>query len=122
MVARSVRGASEHVDLVHNQWTAGRQVRQASVGFDAGHLTVVGPLADEWKRRLSDVGWGNGFGDHRRHLEALSNYYQGDYLFATEPHCDDRCPFSSGDSVSMGAQPAQPAPAGSGGGGRLRRL
>lgn len=90
-----------HVDIVKNEWLAGFQVLVAQVSVDGEDIKVdtPDPKWDEIVRRpILDKTSGDmvyAYKDPERFLEMLTTAINSSYLFATEPHSGDACPFAS---------------------------
>lgn len=82
-----------HIDLVKNEWLAGYQVVVARVSLGSTGLQVDAsdPSWEQVVRRPVD-----GLdpdADPASFFEHLPTLIHGTYLFATEPHGEDDCPY-----------------------------
>lgn len=103
-----------HVDVVKNEWLAGYQVVVARLSVIDGRIEVDSPQPDRWRafllRPLVDVKSGESLypeKDPEHFLEALSVHVNGTYLFATEVHSVEECPYE-GVVVPMQAVSLRP--------------
>jgi len=114
-MARPLLHPNDHVDIVHNQWTAGTQSVEARVSVHAGRLLFRGLLASQWRHRLVDGFAESGLPDPieepERFVVQLHERYQNDYFFATEPHDRDLCPYGSKRVIQMPTAPQRGSPA-----------
>ena len=98
-----------HVDVVRNDWAAGKQIRVAAVEDTTDGLRVT-HAALRWtdlEQRLLSLN-----SDHTTTLaecshevaeafQALQSTYSSSYVFTTPPHDDSACPFSKAEIVIM---------------------
>ncbi len=89
-----------HVDVVKNEWLAGFQHVVARVWVDAGQVVIDSPDPDTWvpilERPLPDRSTGElvyAEKDPDAFVGLLADKLRGTYLFATEPHAEEECPF-----------------------------
>jgi hypothetical protein len=83
-----------HVDVVKNEWLAGFQHPVARVFLRSGALDVESPDPERWFSFLREsVGDIDPTRDAMEFLAALPHNIQGTYIFATEPHDEDQCPY-----------------------------
>lgn len=86
-----------HVDVIKNEWLAGYQVLVARVYLEAGSLRVDSPEPDLWNRIVLRPYVDNGReltpDNGESFLAHLHAGLHGDYLFATEPHDEQECPY-----------------------------
>lgn len=93
--------AGTHVDIVKNEWLAGFQVVVAQVREEIGGLVVESAEPQIWEpivlgspAREPETGeLVEAEKEPGRFLELLPRAIHGAYLFATDVHADDRCPF-----------------------------
>lgn len=97
-----------HVDIVKNEMAAGRQVRVGCVRAGQGGLDVErfddGQCWEEtvWTRDIVDPDKGTRVDPHddpERYVELLHTAMNHPFLFASEVHGADECPFSQGQEV-----------------------
>lgn len=91
---------SQHVDVVWNEWAAGRQSVVARVTLQGGKVSVESPDPKTWRevvlRPLRDPKSGaviTADGEPDQFVAALAEQLHGSHLFATEPHDEQTCPF-----------------------------
>jgi hypothetical protein len=100
---------NDHVDIVHNQWSAGTQSIEARVSVTDGKVRFRGVLAAQWRQRLVEKSVEAGLPDPVTEPElfvaSLHDRYDNDYFFATEPHDRGQCPFGSKRVVQMSGTP-----------------
>jgi hypothetical protein len=98
---------SMHVDLVKNEWLAGIQVRLVTVTSTGDHNSLVN-VTPGWEdllgRELTDRA-GESVYVAKESLGVLPQLFQGEYVFATDPHDESDCPFQWGPVVAMTALP-----------------
>lgn len=89
-----------HVDVVKNEWLAGFQYVVARVWVDAAQVVIDSPDPDTWmpilERPLLDRTTGElvyAEKDPDPFLSLLADNLPGTYLFATEPHTEEQCPY-----------------------------
>lgn len=88
-----------HVDVVKNEWLAGFQHVVARVFVEGDVVRVDAEDSDRWEpvilRSFVARGSGDEIGPDRgpEFVERLHELLRGDYLFATELHDEDACPF-----------------------------
>jgi hypothetical protein len=106
---------SSHVDIVRNDWLAGRQSVVARASLADGKLTIDSPQPGTWSevvlRPLRDPDTGKPIsadGDPDRFFAALSSQLHGSHLFATEPHEEQECPFPTWEQTLI--EPGIPIP------------
>ncbi len=81
-----------HVDIVKNEWLAGYQVVIGRLWVDRGQLHVdakeptVADLIDRYKEESTA-------GTPEEFVASLHDTLHGDYLFATQPHDEERCEY-----------------------------
>ncbi len=93
--------AGTHVDIVKNEWLAGFQVLVAQVREGIGGLVVESAEPETWAPvvlgspvREPETGeLVEAEKEPGRFLQLLSRAIHSAYLFATDAHADDRCPF-----------------------------
>jgi len=107
---------SLHVDVVRNEWSAGRQTVVARVVLHGGRLSVDSPQPATWSevvlRPLRDPETRHAISadvEPERFLRALSSQLHGSHLFATEPHEDPGCPFPDWHQTNVEAGVPVPA-------------
>jgi hypothetical protein len=102
-----------HVDVVQNKWSAGTQNRVARVELgQGGEITVHSD--DHWDRLVRDALDGIDADSPDGLLRGLAGHFTSDYVFATEPHDANECPFAGGEELPFHDAPsrdraAQPA-------------
>ena len=108
-MARQLTSPNSHVDIVHNQWSAGTQSVEARVSVVDGRVRFRGVLGLQWRQRLADgyveAGLPNPADDPDAFVASLQSHLTNDYFFATPPHDRGECPFGHRRVVQM------PAPA-----------
>jgi hypothetical protein len=84
---------AQHVDIVKNEWLAGYQHVVARLYLEGDRVRV--DARDQiWEEiALRPVGDFDPGRDAQAFLANLSSYVHGTYLFATELHQSDECPF-----------------------------
>lgn len=85
-----------HIDFYENDWSAGQQHRVASLEVVKGTPTLTESVdKDKWTRVLevNSLPRNVGYGADQELLSRLSKRYQGDYVFATEPHDAAECEY-----------------------------
>jgi hypothetical protein len=90
-----------HVDVVKNEWLAGFQFVVARVSVDDGALRIDSADPSVWEPIIlrpvvSPMGEFHPEKDPQAFVEHLADGIHGTYLFATEPHAAQACPFSDG--------------------------
>lgn len=107
---------TQHADLVKNEWLSGMQVRLATATAEVNRLVLshVTPGWEDWLTRPVLDTYGQTFypakeSDVGRALSELSAAYQGDYVFATAPHDESKCPFRHGPVVAMQPTDVKPS-------------
>ncbi len=96
-----------HVDIIRNDWSAGRQkvVARAFVADeDVAVDSIEGAWEDVVKRPFPDRGDGGMIYPEKEpglFLEKLHTAIAGSYLFATEEHEEEKCPFAEANAVTM---------------------
>jgi hypothetical protein len=123
----------DHVDLVHNQWAAGKQTLLARLTLRDGHVHVDDADPGAWREtllltyRLPDGSAVDPDSHPGRFLNGLHTHLSGDYLLASKPHRLSECRFVA-DSLLMppadagSHQPAHGPSRSSGRGPRSREL
>ena len=101
---------SLHIDFIENDWSAGQQHKVASLEIVKQVPTLTDSVdANKWTRVLEI----NTLPKQVPYLEAedllkkISKRFQGDYVFATEPHDADECEYPH---VGYLEAPGQPMP------------
>jgi hypothetical protein len=104
---------AEHVDLVKNEWLAGMQIRLATVLRSNGDVALAN-VTPGWEDLLSRP-LPNGDGDvfylmkePDKALGFLSQFFTSEYVFATEVHDENDCPFRHGGVLAMKQVPGRP--------------
>jgi hypothetical protein len=85
-----------HIDVVENDWSAGRQNVVARLTFQDGTYTLESEDPSKWLRVLGLEENPPPLRDEQEATEFLARIahkLQGTYLFATEPHAMDACPY-----------------------------
>src|SRR6266540_3996580 len=89
----------QHVDLVKNEWLAGFQHVVARIYLN-GDVKLESNEREKWehlvRRPLTDRRSGRVIDPNQEpgeFFERLHDLLSGDYLFATEVHDDDECPY-----------------------------
>lgn len=101
---------ARHIDLIENDWGAGVQTKVASLAVVNGRPSLTTHSGDpkKWERVLElDKVKKLDYGEDEAFLSKHSKRFQGDYLFATEPHDAEECEFVP---VAHLQGPGQPAP------------
>jgi hypothetical protein len=97
----------DHVDVIRNDWLAGLQRIVARAFVDDGAFYVT---SDEkvwyhaFDRPYLDPESGDELypqKDPIRYLHALPKVMQGSYVFVTEPHEEETCPYEEPQSLRM---------------------
>lgn len=95
------RASHARVDLVHVQYTAGRQEVEATVVECGLRVAVVGPKAAQWAPRLlalRDAWKGTAPpGETWPFLRRVSDHYKGDYIYASPLLAVRECPLCEED-------------------------
>src|SRR3989442_14809432 len=101
---------TEHVDVVKNEWLAGFQYVVAQVSVENDRLRVDSPDPKTWDPIVSRPLFNpktNDFVDPAKAPEEfvrlLPHGIRGTYLFATEPHEQQACPYQTGPMVPIQA-------------------
>jgi len=96
-----------HVELIQNEWAAGRQLVVARVTLeDNGRLKFESADDDVWGpvafRSFVDQATGDEVSpkEPERFIRALHEHLNGDYLFATEPH-EGGCEYHLGQAIPL---------------------
>lgn len=104
---------SQHVDLVKNEWLAGFQHVVARIYLEGRQLRLDSPDPDRWEHLIHQPQVDRATGDQvdpdssgPEFFERLHTLLAGDYLFATEAHLEDDCPFQH--ELVVPIRPAQP--------------
>jgi hypothetical protein len=88
-----------HVDVVKNEWLAGYQYVVARVRAVAGRVEIESPEPETWEavvlRPLQVRGRAEVFAEKEpgEFLRWLPEAIHGTYLFATDVHSEESCPF-----------------------------
>ncbi len=101
---------SLHIDFIENDWPAGEQRIVASLEIINEVPTLKAPADHPKWARVFEVDKLKGpvaYGDAEALLRKVSKRFQGDYLFATEPHDAAECNYPP---VGYLQAPGQPAP------------
>ena len=99
---------SLHIDFIENDWSAGQQRKVASLGIieEAPKLTdsVDG---EKWNRvlEIDKLPKQVPYLQAEDLLKKVSKRFQGDYVFATEPHDADECPYPQTGYLQAPGQP-----------------
>jgi len=94
-----------HVEILRNEWSAGRQRVVARLEVKRGAVTYDG--AAEWAgvvpASFRDPESGEEIDRHDavHYLNALHRYLNGDYVFATEAHEEGECEFELGAEIPL---------------------
>lgn len=102
-----------HVDIVQNEWTAGRQLVVGRFSPDGhGHLSFHGEAAREARLREllqvpADLVVPASFEEAQESLAPVIARLQGSFSFASGPHDDAACPFESGGALKAVPIPQQ---------------
>lgn len=90
-----------HVDVIRNDWAAKVQHRVAHVTFQHNRLRVepLGPGTLGLEQIAARICTGPETGSEK--LEKFADELIGSYLFASDIHSDDVCPFVHCDDVKM---------------------
>ncbi len=107
--ATNGEGHITHVDVVKNEWLAGFQVVVARVCDDGGKLRI-NAANPEWEALVERYHTAAEDASPSAFVDGLHEHLQGDYLFATEPHELEACPFH-GDVILpvVGVEPEREA-------------
>jgi hypothetical protein len=95
-----------HVEILRNEWSAGRQRVVACLEVN-GSGRVVYNVVDEWAgvvpESFRDPQSGDevGLRDGVEYLNALHRYLNGDYVFATAPHETGQCEYELGAEILL---------------------
>ncbi len=86
-----------HIDLIENDWLAGQQRVVAGLSVVRGQYDFRTGDLPRWARvlepaKLPSPAPTDGVEDL---LKVVSSRIQGDYVFATEPHDAEECPYPS---------------------------
>jgi hypothetical protein len=104
-----------HVELIQNEWAAGRQLVVARVTLNGtGDVHVESGDDDLWPpvalRPFVDRETGDELApasDPERFLRSLHSSLAGDYLFATEAHEEGECEYHVGQALPLNVAPAE---------------
>jgi hypothetical protein len=102
-----------HVDIVRNEWLAGFQTVVAQVREDLGRLVVDSAEPETWRPivlgspvREPETGeLVEAEKEPGRFLQLLPRAIHSAYLFATEAHAEDRCPFAKRPLIPIRSAP-----------------
>ena len=87
---------SYHIDFIENDWSAGRQRKVASLEIINEVPTLTAPDdIDKWLRVFEVKKLPNRvqYGEAEPLLAKVSKRFQGDYIFATDPHDAAECEY-----------------------------
>jgi hypothetical protein len=96
-----------HIDVVENDWLGGRQTVVARLSVQDGTYRVESQDPTRWLRVLGLPENPPDLRDEGHALEFLSNIahkLRGTYVFATEPHPDEKCEFPEGYALLKAAR------------------
>lgn len=98
-----------HIDFIENDWSAGQQRKVASLEIvdDVPTLTAPADL-DKWLRVFEVKTLPNkvAYGEAEPLLAKVSKRFQGDYVFATDPHDAAECDVPKFAYLQAPGQPA----------------
>lgn len=93
-MSKRLRPAALHVDVVKNEWLAGYQHMVARIFLDDEDRLSVEADDSSWEATaLRPVRGLDPGDDPRAFFYGLAEHLHGTYLFATEPHDDEHCPY-----------------------------
>ena len=101
---------SLHIDFIENDWPAGEQRMVASLEIIDEVPTLTAPAnRDKWIRvfEVDKLKRPVPYGEAEALLIQVSKRFQGDYVFATEPHDAAECEYPK---VGYLQAPGQPMP------------
>jgi hypothetical protein len=101
---------SLHIDFIENDWPAGQQHKVASLEIVNEAPTLTDSVdAEKWARVLEihTLPKQVPYLEAEDLLKKVSKRFQGDYVFATEPHDADECEYPP---VGYLQAPGQPMP------------
>jgi hypothetical protein len=109
MARRGPVGPNDHVDIIHNQWSAGTQTVEARVSIANGRVRFRGALASQWRNQLvgsfQEAGLVDPWDNPEGFVSQLHERYRNDYFFATQPHDRGQCPFARHRVLPMPSVP-----------------
>jgi hypothetical protein len=94
-----------HVEILRNEWSAGRQRVLARLSVNGGAVRYDGD--EQWEKLLPETFHDPATGesvlqrDGVPYLNALHRYLNGDYVFATEAHEEGECEFEIGAEIPL---------------------
>ena len=102
---------SLHIDFIENDWSAGQQCVVASLEVVDGEPKLTESVdAKKWVRvlEIDKLPRKVPYGEDKALLTKVSKRFQGDYVFATEPHDAAQCEYPK---VGYFQAPGKPMPA-----------
>lgn len=98
-----------HLDLVRNDWDEEQQVLIAriEIGDASGIGVIVKPEANgrDWDKTVRDAIGPTALEPTERIVARLTGYFDGTYLFVSEPHTWGTCPYRGGSPLEMKRKP-----------------
>jgi hypothetical protein len=83
-----------HVDIVKSEPLAGSERVLARVTLEHGSITIEAEDRDYWEEALTSGVAINPTESPEEFLAAVSERFNGTYVFTTEPHDDSDCPYA----------------------------